>query len=183
MRHVNEIVLAFDYLLTQLTLVELRVKVSKCKLWNPSKISSNINIPQGCILVIDGLRILGVSLGFQDFVMHFLDGNLFQDVVHNNDFPLLGDAQFENAQVVLDILSSCVICQPYFIRTIFPPFSFLSFLVNFNKKVVQICGDIMGPGLWDLIQGPLVRRQARLLISFGGIGFFYLWRIVPHLLL
>jgi hypothetical protein len=55
----NEIILAFDHLLIELTLVGLRVKVLKCKLWSPSKIFSNINIPQGNILIINGLCILG----------------------------------------------------------------------------------------------------------------------------
>ncbi len=32
----NEIARAFDHHLTQLALVGLRVKVSECKLWNPS---------------------------------------------------------------------------------------------------------------------------------------------------
>jgi len=40
----NEITYAFDHLSTQLTLVGLRVKVSKCKLWSPSKISPSIKI-------------------------------------------------------------------------------------------------------------------------------------------
>jgi hypothetical protein len=74
--------------------------------------------------------------------------------MHINDLPLLGDAQ-----VALDILSSYVSCQPYFIWTIPPPSSFLSFLVSFNKKVVQVCGDITGPRLWESIQGPLARHQ------------------------
>jgi hypothetical protein len=34
----NEIILAFDHLSTQLALIGFRVKVSKCKLWNPSRI-------------------------------------------------------------------------------------------------------------------------------------------------
>jgi hypothetical protein len=38
MRPMNEITHTFDHLSTQLTLVVLRVKVSKCKLWNPSNI-------------------------------------------------------------------------------------------------------------------------------------------------
>jgi hypothetical protein len=73
----SEIVPTFEHLLTQLTLVGLRVKVSKCKLWSPSRISSNINIPKGCTLVINGLCILGVLMGSQNFVMHFLDKVLF----------------------------------------------------------------------------------------------------------
>jgi hypothetical protein len=56
-------------------------------------------------LVINGLRILGVPLGFQDFFTHFLDEALFQDMAHINDLPFLQDAQ-----VALSILFSCVTC-------------------------------------------------------------------------
>jgi hypothetical protein len=101
----NEIAHAFDHLSTQLTLVGLRAKVIKCKLWNPSRFFPGIKIFQGYTLVTNCLRILCVPVGFQDFVTHFLDEILFQDVAHINDFPLLGDAQ-----VALDILSSCVAC-------------------------------------------------------------------------
>jgi hypothetical protein len=73
----NEIIPTFDHLSTQLVQVRLRVKVSKCKLWRPSWIFSGIKIPQGCILVIDGLHILGVLMGFHDFDLHFLDEDLF----------------------------------------------------------------------------------------------------------
>ncbi len=50
-------------------------------------------------MVINGLRILNVLVGFQDFVMHLLDEVLFQDLVHINDFLFLG-----NTQVALNIL-------------------------------------------------------------------------------
>jgi hypothetical protein len=43
--------------------------------------------------VIDGLRILGVSVASQDFVTHFLNEVLSQDVVHIKDLPFLGDTQ------------------------------------------------------------------------------------------
>jgi hypothetical protein len=42
-------------------------------------------------LVTDGLRILGVLVGFQDFTTHFLDEVLFQDMVHIDGLPFLGD--------------------------------------------------------------------------------------------
>jgi hypothetical protein len=71
-------------------------------------------------------------MGSQDFAMHFLDEILFQDVVHIDDLPLLG-----NVEVVLGILSSCVVHQPsYFTRTIFFSFSCLYFLVGFDKRVM-----------------------------------------------
>ncbi len=44
---------------------------------------------QGCTLVTYGLCILGVLVGFQDFVTHFLDEALSQDVAHIDDFPFL----------------------------------------------------------------------------------------------
>jgi hypothetical protein len=77
--------------------------VSKCKLWSLSGIFLGVEILQGCVLIIDGLCILGVLVGFQDFVTHFLDEVLFQNVVHINDLLFLGDTQ-----VTLGILSSCV---------------------------------------------------------------------------
>jgi len=40
----SEIIHTFDHLSTQLTLVGLKVKVSKCKLWSPSRYSPGINI-------------------------------------------------------------------------------------------------------------------------------------------
>jgi hypothetical protein len=73
MGSMNEIIPTFDHLSTQLTLVGLKVKLSKCKLWSPLGFSLSIEIPHGCSLVIDGLCILGVLVGSQDFVTHFLD--------------------------------------------------------------------------------------------------------------
>jgi hypothetical protein len=99
----NEITRAFDHLSTQLTLVGLRVNVSKCKLWGPLEISLGIKILQGYTLVSYGLHIFGVLMGFQDFAMHFLDEVLSHDVAHIENFPLLGDVY-----VTLGILSSCV---------------------------------------------------------------------------
>jgi hypothetical protein len=87
----NEITCAFDHLSTKLTLVGLRVKMSKCKFWSPLRISLVIEIPQGCILVKDGLCILGVPVGSQDFAMHFLYEALFYNVAYIDDFPFLGD--------------------------------------------------------------------------------------------
>jgi len=60
----SEITHTFDHLLTQLVLVGLKVKVSKCKLWNLLGIYPNIEILQGYTLVTNGLRILGVLVSF-----------------------------------------------------------------------------------------------------------------------
>ncbi len=43
-------------------------------------------------------------------------------------------------------------------------------MAGFDKRVVQVYGDIMGPRLWESFHDLLARHQARLLISFGGIG-------------
>jgi hypothetical protein len=88
----NEIIHVFDHLSTQLALIGLTIKVPKCKHWSPLGISPGIEIPQSFILVIDGLCILGALVGSQNFAMHFFDEALFQDMVHIDDFLLLGDA-------------------------------------------------------------------------------------------
>jgi len=103
----NELSYTFDHLSTQLTQVGLKVKVSKCKLWSLLGIFPCIEIPFGCILVTNGLCILGMLVGSQDFATHFLDEALCQDMAHIDDLPLLGDAQ-----VALGILSSCVARSP-----------------------------------------------------------------------
>jgi len=59
----NEITFVFDHLSTQLSLVGLRVKVSKCKLWSPLRIFLGIEILQGYTLITNGLCILGVPMG------------------------------------------------------------------------------------------------------------------------
>jgi hypothetical protein len=91
-------------------------------------------------------------------------------VAHINDFPL-----FRNTQVALGILSSCVIHQPFYFTQTIPPFSsFPYLLVGFDKRVMQICGDIMGLRSWEFIKGPITRCHAQLLISFDGIGFLFM---------
>jgi hypothetical protein len=58
--------------------------------------------------------------------------------------------------------------------------SFLYILAGFNKIVImQVCGDIMGLGSWEFFQDPLVRHQAQLPISFGGIGIFSMEDLCP----
>jgi hypothetical protein len=44
-------------------------------------------------LVTNGLHILGVPVGFQDFATQFLDEALFQNMAHINDLFFLGDTQ------------------------------------------------------------------------------------------
>ncbi len=57
--------------------------------------------------------------------------------------------------------------------------SFLSLLANFNKRVMQVCGDIMRPRLWEFFQAPLARHQAWLLIFFSGIGLHFMKDCAP----
>jgi len=91
-------------------------------------------------------------MDFQDFATHFLDEALSQDMAHINDLSFLGDVW-----VALGILSSCLIRRPYYFTRTILPFSFLSFLVGFDKEVMQVCGDIMGPRSWESFQGSLAK--------------------------
>jgi hypothetical protein len=76
--------------------------------------------------------------------------------VHIDDFPYLGDAQF-----ALGILFSCVIHRPSYRTWTVPTYSsFVSLLAGFNKKIMQICEDIMGSRSWESFQGLLVKCRA-----------------------
>jgi len=71
-------------------------------------------------------------------------------VAHINDLPILG-----NAQVALGILFLCVTCQPFYLTWtiyIYIYIYILKFLLtSFDRKVMQVCGDIMGSGSWESI--------------------------------
>ncbi len=53
------------------------------------------------------------------------------------------------------------------------------FLMSFDKRIMLVCGDIMGPRSWEFIQDPLVRCQVWLSISFGGICPFIYGGLCP----
>ncbi len=98
-------------------------------------------------------------------------------MAHIDVLPLLGDTQ-----IALGIMFSCVAHRPsYFTRTISP--SFLPLLVGFNRKLMQVCGDIMGPRLWESFKGPLVKCQTQLPTSFGGIGLLFMEDCTPSFFL
>ncbi len=60
--------------------------MSKCKLWSPLGLFPGKEITHGYTLVVDGLCILGVLMGFQNFATHFLNEVLSQDMAHINIF-------------------------------------------------------------------------------------------------
>jgi len=72
-----------------------------------------------------------VPVGSHDFATHFLDEFLSQNVAHIDDILLLG-----NAQVVLNILSLCVVHRPSYLTWTILPSSFLSLSASFDKKVM-----------------------------------------------
>jgi len=109
---------------------------------------------------------LGVSAGSQDFATHFLDEALFHNVTHIDDLSFLQDAQ-----VALGVLFSYVAHRlSYLTRTVSPFSSLLFLLVGFDKRIIEICGDIIDPKSWESFQGPLMRHQVRLSTSFDDIG-------------
>jgi hypothetical protein len=64
--------------------------------------------------------------------MHFWMRFYFRTWLISMIFIFFGDTQ-----VVLDILSLCVACQPsYFTRIIFPSPSFLFLLVGFDRRIM-----------------------------------------------
>jgi len=92
-------------------------------------------------LVTNGLHILDELVSSQNFATHFLDQVLSYDMMHINDLPLLG-----NAQVDLGILFSCVTRRPSYLTRTIPSFSsFMSFLANFDRRIMQVCEDIIDP--------------------------------------
>jgi hypothetical protein len=143
-----------------------RVNVSKCKFWSPSGIFLGIKILQGdCILVTYGLHILGVPWVFRTCHTFFGWGFILGRGTYRWSF-FFGRCPCCFGH--FDLMCS----SPTFLfhmgnTSFFLPIFFGGF---FDRKIMQVCGDIVGLGAWESFQGPLVRCQVQLLISFGGIN-------------
>ncbi len=72
----NEIIPPFDHLSTQLAIVGLKVKTLKCELWNPSGISSSIEIHQSCTWGHRCLMHFGCANEFSRLCFAFFGWNL-----------------------------------------------------------------------------------------------------------
>jgi hypothetical protein len=48
---------------------------------------------------------------------------------------------------------------------------------------MQVCGDIMGLGSWEFLQGPLTRCLTQLPIFFGGINILFMEDCAPFVFL
>jgi hypothetical protein len=100
----NEISRAFDQLSTQLALFGQGVKVQALKsIKDLSRHKDSLGLHFGH----KWFTHFGFANGFLGLATHFLDEALFQDVMHVDNLPLLG-----NAHIVLGILFSCVVCRP-----------------------------------------------------------------------
>jgi hypothetical protein len=56
---------------------------------------------------------------------------------------------WETPRLLWAFLSSCVACQPsYFAQTIYFFLSFLYFFVGFDRRIMHVCGYIIGLGSW-----------------------------------
>jgi hypothetical protein len=113
--------------------------------------------------------------------MHFACANGFSKFCHaffGWGFILGRDAyrwspSFGRCPCCFGILFSCVIHWPSYFTWTIPPFSFLSLLASFNKKVMQIYGDIIGPKSWEFFQGPL--RNVRLDYQYPLVVYAFLY--------
>ncbi len=106
-----EIVLAFNRLMTQLILVGLKVKVSKCKLWSPFKHKDSSKLHFGH----RWLTHFGCASGFLKLCHMFFYGTLYQDVVHIDHLSLLG------ALVVVGIIAGqSIIFSIFFSSSVIP---------------------------------------------------------------
>jgi hypothetical protein len=106
----GEIICAFGHLSTQLTLVGLKVKMSMCKLWNPSGIFPGIRIHQHYIFVTDGLCIW-----VYQWVLRTLPHIFWMGLYLRTWHISMISFSLGNTHVVLSILFSCVIHQPSYL--------------------------------------------------------------------
>jgi hypothetical protein len=145
----NEITRIFDHLLTQLTLVGFRVKMSKCKFWSPSGISLGIEDSSSLHLGHRWLTHFGCANGFLRLYFTFFRWGFISRHDIYQWFSFRG---------------RCPNCFGHFVLIDFliSHKQYLFFLLvsfgEFRQESYACIWDIMGLRLWECFQGPLARR-------------------------
>jgi len=82
-------------------------------------------------------------------------------------FPRMGDVQ-----IVFGIVIHCFVQRPsYLLQCTLPSFTFTNFFISFDSSFLQVFGHLLGSRSFDILEGPLVHKQASLPISFGIVKF------------
>ena len=70
---------AFSHFVAQLALLRLSVQPSKCVAWFPSGLGAFVVLPEGVSYAMEGIRLLAVPLGREEYVGGFLSSALEDD--------------------------------------------------------------------------------------------------------
>ena len=85
------VVEAFSHFIAQLALLGLSVQPSKCVAWSPSGLGAFVVLPGGVSYAPEGIRLLGVPLGTEEYVGDFLSSALEEDRRGLDQLEHLGD--------------------------------------------------------------------------------------------
>ncbi len=147
----SEITRTFDHLSTQLALVRLKVKMSKYKLRNPLGLFPGLEIPQSYTLTRRKKKEVLFMWNKKVNKLHMrtkcrkqpkcLPGKEYHQYVPHPKIKPHSKNTWQSLQNPL-AHPKCV----------------SHFFVDFDRKIMQICGDIMGPRSWESFQGPLMKH-------------------------
>ena len=160
---------AFSHLAAQLALLDLDVQTSKSHAWSPSgsEVFAGI-LPEGVSYVPEGVRLLGVPMGSEEYVGEFLTLALEKDRRGLDQLQHLGDPQ-----VAIRILTQVFAQRPsYLLRSCPPTPAFLERLRDYDRDlwqtlVVGLLGGVQGLSDDEFRQ---TESQARRPITHGGLG-------------
>ena len=162
------VVEAFSHFVLQLALLGLSVQPPKCVAWSPSGFGVFPVLPEGVSYVTEGIRLLGVPLGTEEYVGGFLSSALEEDRCGLDQLQHLGDPQ-----VAIRILTQVFAQRPsYLLRSCPPTPAFLEGLRDYDSALWQtLLVDILG-GVPLLSEEELRQpaSQARLPVAQGGVG-------------
>ena len=75
----SRVVEAFSHFVAQLALLGLSVHPSKCVAWSPCELGVFAVLSEGVSYATEGIRLLGVPLGTEEYVGGFLSSALEED--------------------------------------------------------------------------------------------------------
>ncbi|KAJ7570685.1 hypothetical protein O6H91_01G131400 [Diphasiastrum complanatum] len=171
----NDVFPAFLHFSQQLSALGLIENPSKCVAWCPQGLLPGLPLPTGFNTPADGIRALGIPIGFSDFVASSLRDTLGVHLRHADLLPKLG-----NAQVALGILTQCFTQRPsYILRCVPPSPDVLALLQDFDNALSDILRRLMGSESFRIPHGQFVKRQVSLPASSGGVGLTCTTSIAP----
>ncbi|CAI5982959.1 unnamed protein product [Closterium sp. NIES-65] len=159
---------AYTALTARLNDLGLRVQPSKCSLWAPLDLPSDLTPPSDIIIAPNGLTVAGVPIGSDTHII-----STVRDKLHSfsSSLPLLHD--LHDPQTASRLLTLCISARPSFLLRTVAPFPEVEELyTDWDNTLLDHFVRLIGSDYWPpaFDHTATAHRQPFLPIRLGGFG-------------